>query len=97
MKNFSRDNRGGRRDLNRPKRRDSERSGFEKEMHEVTCDGCGERCKVPFRPTEGKPVYCNDCFKSGGRSESKKPNQFKKEFEQINSKLDEILDILESD
>ena len=33
-----------------------------KEMHDATCTKCGKACQVPFKPTEGKPVYCNDCF-----------------------------------
>ncbi|OGI07525.1 MAG: hypothetical protein A2Y40_08410 [Candidatus Margulisbacteria bacterium GWF2_35_9] len=44
----------------------------EKELTTVTCDTCGKSCTVPFRPTAGKPVYCNDCFKkndSGSRSD----------------------------
>jgi CxxC-x17-CxxC domain-containing protein len=31
-------------------------------MHQAICDECGNSCEVPFRPTEGKPVYCNVCF-----------------------------------
>jgi len=31
-------------------------------MHQAVCDQCGNPCEVPFRPTEGKPVYCNVCF-----------------------------------
>ena len=34
-----------------------------KEMHKATCSDCGEECEVPFKPTEGKPVYCRDCFR----------------------------------
>ena len=37
------------------------RSG-DREMHQVVCDKCGDNCEVPFRPTAGKPIYCNDCF-----------------------------------
>ncbi len=37
-------------------------------MHQAVCDQCGETCEVPFRPTEGKPVYCNACF--GGKKET---------------------------
>ena len=33
-----------------------------REMHDATCSKCGKACQVPFKPTEGKPVYCNDCF-----------------------------------
>jgi CxxC-x17-CxxC domain-containing protein len=31
-------------------------------MHEAVCNQCGKPCEVPFRPTQGKPVYCNACF-----------------------------------
>jgi len=31
-------------------------------MHQAVCDQCGKPCEVPFRPTDGKPVYCNVCF-----------------------------------
>jgi len=37
-------------------------------MHRATCAECGQSCEVPFRPTEGKPVYCNACF--GGKKET---------------------------
>ncbi|MBA2555889.1 MAG: zinc-ribbon domain containing protein [Chloroflexi bacterium] len=33
-----------------------------REMFEATCSSCGNTASVPFRPTSGKPVYCNDCF-----------------------------------
>jgi CxxC-x17-CxxC domain-containing protein len=36
--------------------------GGDKQMHPATCSGCGKRCEVPFRPTAGKQVFCNDCF-----------------------------------
>ncbi len=35
-----------------------------REMFTATCSSCGREAKVPFRPTSGKPVYCNDCFAS---------------------------------
>jgi CxxC-x17-CxxC domain-containing protein len=28
----------------------------------VTCGDCGNECQVPFKPRDGRPVYCNDCF-----------------------------------
>ena len=34
-----------------------------REMHKATCSECGEECEVPFKPTEGKPVRCSECFK----------------------------------
>ncbi|MFH1745845.1 MAG: zinc-ribbon domain containing protein [Planctomycetota bacterium] len=30
---------------------------------EVTCSECGAQTTVPFKPTEGRPVYCRDCFR----------------------------------
>jgi CxxC-x17-CxxC domain-containing protein len=33
-----------------------------REMFEATCSNCGKTAQVPFRPTSGKPVFCDDCF-----------------------------------
>lgn len=33
-----------------------------REMTEVTCSSCGKPAQVPFKPTEGRPVYCSDCY-----------------------------------
>lgn len=32
-------------------------------MHKATCSGCKQECEVPFKPTEGRDVFCQDCFK----------------------------------
>jgi CxxC-x17-CxxC domain-containing protein len=34
-----------------------------REMHKATCSECGEECEVPFKPVEGKPVYCRECYR----------------------------------
>ncbi|MFA6338685.1 MAG: CxxC-x17-CxxC domain-containing protein [Candidatus Paceibacterota bacterium] len=39
--------------------------GF-KDMHKAVCSECSQSCEVPFRPTNGKPVYCKDCFATKG-------------------------------
>lgn len=31
-------------------------------MYQATCDQCGRPCEVPFRPVEGRLVYCTACF-----------------------------------
>jgi len=31
-------------------------------MFEIKCDECGKNATVPFKPKEGKPVYCSTCF-----------------------------------
>jgi CxxC-x17-CxxC domain-containing protein len=28
----------------------------------AVCAQCGRETTVPFRPTQGRPVYCKDCF-----------------------------------
>lgn len=33
-----------------------------KEFFKATCSDCGAECDVPFKPTEGRPVYCRNCF-----------------------------------
>ena len=33
-----------------------------REMHKAVCTECGKECEVPFKPTEGKPVFCRECF-----------------------------------
>jgi len=35
----------------------------DREMFKATCSDCGKACEVPFKPTEGKPVRCQDCFR----------------------------------
>ena len=45
------------------------RTGFRKnnfdgprEMHKATCADCKKECEVPFKPIEGRPVYCKECY-----------------------------------
>ena len=40
-----------------------------REMHKITCSECGKEGEVPFKPRQGAPVYCKDCFaKRNGRT-----------------------------
>ncbi|PSH05720.1 MAG: zinc-binding protein [Acidobacteria bacterium] len=32
------------------------------------CSACGKQTTIPFRPTQGRPVFCRECF-----SQQKKP------------------------
>ena len=34
-----------------------------REMSKAICADCNAECEVPFKPTEGKPVYCKDCYR----------------------------------
>lgn len=51
----------------------SDRGGFQRrsrdfdsrgprEMFDAVCAKCNKPTKVPFKPTEGRPVYCRDCY-----------------------------------
>lgn len=81
---------------------DRERSKpmFEKRMFRAVCDGCGRDCEVPFKPSEDKPVYCDECF--GKNNESRKSeskgnssdNSLAKQIEALNSKLDKVIQLL---
>jgi len=97
------------------------------QMHRAICDKCKQECEVPFKPTDDRPVYCNNCFKKpddrdfsgkresfgrkdfGGRSDSRSmgnanvgngstsgnSDQFKKQFDALNAKLDRIIQMLD--
>jgi CxxC-x17-CxxC domain-containing protein len=78
-------------------RRDRERRPAE--MHDVVCDKCGKECQVPFRPTGDKPVLCSDCFRQSGgspRGSGSSSGISSEQLNQLNAKLDKIIEILES-
>lgn len=81
----------GRRGRGRERSSDRRDSGRRPDMHRVTCDRCGKECEVPFKPTSNKPVYCSDCFRKERKSGSESSGDYKKEFEQINEKLNKIM------
>lgn len=37
-------------------------SGRERVETSTTCSACGKETTVPFRPTQGRPVLCKECF-----------------------------------
>ena len=56
--------------------------------------------KFLFAPSSDKPVFCSDCFEEVGKGSNKNipvsSDQYKKQFEMLNSKLDNILQLLSS-
>ena len=46
-----------------------------REMHKATCSDCGKECEVPFKPTEGRPIYCRECFQKH-RTERRGPPRY---------------------
>lgn len=76
MGNYNRD-RGGRPGGGR----DFERRGFSgrgssgpAQMFQATCDKCRMNCEVPFRPTNGRPIFCSNCFESNRGSDERRPS-----------------------
>lgn len=55
------------------------RGGFRRnfgpcEMTKIKCSECGKEDEVPFKPREGAPVYCRECFmKKKGIAPRNKP------------------------
>ncbi len=45
-------------------RRNQRLSGQRYQRVETTtvCSQCGKETTVPFKPTQGRPVYCRECF-----------------------------------
>jgi len=33
------------------------------EKHKAVCSKCKKECEVPFKPTPGKEVYCQECYR----------------------------------
>lgn len=97
---YGRDSRSSGRDFGRDRSSSFDRPRFEdKKMFSATCDTCGNRCEVPFRPTAGKPVFCDACFGKSGSSmnasaKSGSACNCKDGFAAINAKLDRIIKAL---
>lgn len=50
--------------------------GGPREMHDAVCSECGAQTKVPFKPVEGRPVYCRDCYQKHKPVRSAGPRRF---------------------
>ncbi len=35
-----------------------------REEHEIRCSECGAAAHVPFKPLEGRPVFCQACYRA---------------------------------
>jgi len=65
------------------------RSERKPEMHTVTCDDCGDECKIPFEPKFNRPVYCSECFQKNKPKESRDGySRYKRSFREQNSKYE---------
>ena len=116
MGSFDRNNRGGGRSFGnrsfggqRPFSGNRGGDRGDRSMFSAICSNCGKECQVPFKPTNGKPVYCSDCFekmRGGDRSSAREPRfggqqhqpseNNKALVDSINLKLDKVIKLLES-
>jgi CxxC-x17-CxxC domain-containing protein len=52
---------------NKPKRctecRKARKQNKKRKLFDAVCSNCGTETKVPFKPIEGKDVFCQECFK----------------------------------
>lgn len=48
----------------RNKRKSAKREGNQRQTYEAVCSECGDETQVPFKPSDGRPVYCNTCYVS---------------------------------
>jgi len=75
MRDFNRsggNSRGGGRSFGGGGRRNFGGRSDRPEMFDAVCDQCGKDCKVPFRPSGDKPIYCSDCFEEKGGNENRR-------------------------
>ena len=54
----------------RQQRRKSKPQNAERQQREfsvVQCAECGQDTEIPFKPTQGRPVYCTKCYRTKKR------------------------------
>ena len=63
----------------------------EREMHKITCAECGKEAEVPFKPREGTPVLCKECYlkKKGITPRKEEPQEEKEESEEVEEEKEE--------
>ncbi len=93
------ENMGGNRNRSsrRPDRGNERRGSDDRKMFSAVCDACGKSCKVPFRPSGNKPIYCDDCFEDNKTSGSKRSagnEEITEQLDALNTKLDRLIEIL---
>jgi len=75
-----------------------ERPSFgDRQMYDAVCKKCGNNCQVPFRPSPGKDVFCDNCFEKGGvgkGGDSKDSGELLKQIKTLNYKIDKLIEAL---
>ena len=50
------------------RRRNAAQGDAPRTMYPAVCADCGATTEVPFEPTQGRPVYCKECFEAHRRT-----------------------------
>lgn len=87
-------------------RDDRVRTSFaDRPMYDAICTNCGNSCKIPFEPKEGREILCSDCFEaktgSAPRQSSRMSDRGPRrdgggsiQMDMLNQKLDKIIELL---
>lgn len=83
----------------KPWEKDATRPASERNMHPATCSRCSAACEVPFRPIEGRQIFCTNCLghnKDALKSASAPAgnSDVAEELKKMNAKLDAMLIVL---
>lgn len=73
-----------------------ERGRNDRPSFDATCDNCGKQCTVPFKPTNDKPIYCDECFKDNkdaGRGNGSN-HALEARLESLEAKVDQLISLL---
>ena len=63
-----------------------------REEHDAVCDKCGANCTLPFKPTEGKPVLCRDCYQKSSGNRDRPRNNFNRGPQRPREEHDAVCD-----
>ncbi|MEK7644240.1 MAG: CxxC-x17-CxxC domain-containing protein [Patescibacteria group bacterium] len=86
---------------------DRSEGDFRPANFEATCSDCGGKCRLPFKPSGNRPVFCSKCFdKQGGgaamkktrfapsRSENADNGELLEMLKKLNYKVDSLIEML---
>jgi len=64
-------------------------------MYNAICDKCKKEFRIKFKPSTGKPILCDECFRNKRNSSvSSEKSITLEQFNELNLKIDKILELL---
>ncbi|HPV70904.1 MAG TPA: hypothetical protein PKY08_03380 [Candidatus Magasanikbacteria bacterium] len=58
--------------------------GGRQSMFQAVCGKCQKECEVPFKPTDDRPVLCNECFREQGQGRGERSDRPRQDFGRSN-------------